>query len=575
MPRTVRTTVAIALLLCTAMLFPAPVSPANADDTLHVTNLNDSGTGSLRQCIMDADADHDHDEIIFDVTGTITLAGELEIHSDLTIAGPGDDEMYLNGDDNYRAFVVRGGANAIISGLLVEQCWAAGGGAIRNDGCLTMSECCLQDNNSSSGGAIWNEGTLTMEGCEVKTNSATENCGAILNLDGDVSCIDCEFNGNMATCGAAIGQTSGSFEAEACLFCDNVADDGHGGAVWLIDGKADLVNCTLCCNMALGNGGAIANGSPLYSGTPVLKVSNCTICHNGAPNSSQGQGIWALRGETHLKNTIVGLNGYDSSWPDVYGEITSRGCNLIENASDCTLTPADTTTPADIVGSDPLVGPLDDYGGPTWTMALLDASPALDAVATGNCSTIDGVPLESDQRGMPRPGDGNRDGIVGYDIGAYEAGGDTVPVIELQLKAGWNMVSVPLALANPATGAVFENADAIYTWDPTTKSYISPDEIVARVGYWVAVAEDTTFSLTGTAVTEWAEPGLQRGWNMIGSTYGDICSFVEPSDNPDLSVEGFAYWWDPVTKSYQYCSGIEPCKGYWAAATCACELSLD
>ena len=56
-----------------------------------------------------------------------------------------------------------------------------------------------------------------------------------------------------------------------------------------------------------------------------------------------------------------------------------------------------------------VAGPKAEYGGATWTHALLTGSPALDAIPAGSCT------VSTDQRGMDRPQ------ATGCDMGAFEA----------------------------------------------------------------------------------------------------------------------------------------------------------
>ncbi|MFW6056818.1 MAG: RCC1-like domain-containing protein [Chloroflexota bacterium] len=153
---------------------------------------------------------------------------------------------------------------------------------------------------------------------------------------------------------------------------------------------------------------------------------------------------------------------------------------------------------------------------------------------------------------------------------------DTSVSMDLDLKPGWNMVSVPVTADDMSTSAVFPGVEAVYTWDPTGKSYTVPSTIEPHKGYWVAVTAEQTVPVTGVTgepVTEWTS-GVSRGWNMVGSVHGITVDFSNPADEPDGSCEGFVYTWNPGSKSYEYCTSIEPGKGYWAAATADGDLTL-
>src|SRR5262249_39145340 len=71
----------------------------------------------------------------------------------------------------------------------------------------------------------------------------------------------------------------------------------------------------------------------------------------------------------------------------------------------------------DLNNTDPKLGPLQNNGGPTMTMALPSGSAAIDAGNPSGCTDGHGHLLTTDQRGMPRP---DREDTAGCDIGAYE-----------------------------------------------------------------------------------------------------------------------------------------------------------
>src|SRR5947207_14876151 len=100
------------LLLCTIAM------SAHAA-TITVTNTNDSGAGSLRQALRDA---NDDDTITFAVNGTITLtSGGLPINKNITISGPGADQLSIDGNQTILVFGVFYGNAATISGLTVRN----------------------------------------------------------------------------------------------------------------------------------------------------------------------------------------------------------------------------------------------------------------------------------------------------------------------------------------------------------------------------------------------------------------------------------------------------------------------
>jgi hypothetical protein len=141
-----------------------------------------------------------------------------------------------------------------------------------------------------------------------------------------------------------------------------------------------------------------------------------------------------------LGNTIVAGNTATGSGPDIDGyAVASRGYNLIGDPSGGSGFVA-----TDLLGVNPLLAPLANYGGPTPTMALLPGSPAIDAGSNALAVDPSGNPLTTDQRGFARIINGT------VDIGAFESRGFTLSV------AGGNnqqaLVNTPFAA--PLTVAV-------------------------------------------------------------------------------------------------------------------------
>jgi hypothetical protein len=148
-----------------------------------------------------------------------------------------------------------------------------------------------------------------------------------------------------------------------------------------------------------------------------LTVTNSTLSgNNGGPSFEQ---LYLGSGTLNLGNTIIANSLSPNDCFAAGGTFNDLGNNLIENtgAGACGLLNG---VNGNIIGSDPLLGPLADNGGPTLTHMPRVDSPAVDA---GNC---DSGPA-ADQRGLPRPQNAT------CDIGAVEAqsGEDEIQICDV------------------------------------------------------------------------------------------------------------------------------------------------
>src|SRR6266850_6856061 len=133
--------------------------------TIIVTNTNDSGPGSLRQALANA---QDGDTIQFDPSlngQTVNLtSGELVINKNITIAGPGGDLLTVSRSSSnlFRIFHVMPGRAVTIEGLTIQNGSGSGGGGVLNDhATLTIDSCIVSGNFApdSQGAGLYNDGS--------------------------------------------------------------------------------------------------------------------------------------------------------------------------------------------------------------------------------------------------------------------------------------------------------------------------------------------------------------------------------------------------------------------------------
>lgn len=340
---------------------------------------------------------------------------------------------------------------------------------------LTITNSSITGNTASNGpgGGILAAGTVnSITGCTFSGNSATGDGGA-LAISSNASLLDCTLSGNTA------GQ--------------------DGGAIAIFDPFATLyaTNSTLAGNKATGDAGAIYNASSL------VFLTNSTVSGNSAGTSGgidttvdsiNGPPFFSV-GQTTLNNTIVAGNTVGSTPSDLSGSPVQSASshNLIGDSS--TAGGLTNGVNGNIVGKNPLLSALGNYGGATQTMALLPGSPAIDA--GNNALAIDpsnsNAALTTDQRGQGYARLVNS--IV--DIGAYESEGFTIAATSGTPQS--TDVNTPFANPLKVTVTAYDPlltnlAGGIVTFRaPTTGASATFSSLTATL------AADGTASVTATA----------------------------------------------------------------------------
>jgi hypothetical protein len=246
-----------------------------------------------------------------------------------------------------------------------------------------MTACTVTGNTAFTGAGLHNVGRVTVTDSIFRNNHSTNSGGAIANLLGDLTIT-----------GSTLADNDGGL---------------YGGGILAFDGQVSVTNSTISGNVVERQGGGI------YYANGLLEVTSSTIAFNATTRTFTldewgGGGVYAEAGRVLIRNTIVADNTAAQDGQDVLGPVLSLGYNLVsqrEFSSGWVGTDLTGTVDAPL---DPVLGPLQDNGGPTPTHALLVGSPALNA---GDPAVL----MSLDQRGTVRFG------FLGTptDIGAFEA----------------------------------------------------------------------------------------------------------------------------------------------------------
>jgi len=382
-----------------------------------VTNLNDSGDGSLRAAVA-ATLPGGVVDFAPGLTGTITLASPIDVNG-LTISGLGASVLRLSGGGATPLLTMTGATTleglTIADGLATDELTGAVTYALTS-GPHVLRDCRVQDNHSTAlVAAVLAFSTLTVERCTFSGNVGAAAGGILAGAVGtdsiELTVRDSVFTDNESAVSGGgillIAAESGTLSATVIrsAFADNRAQAGD--AIGLSTGDTGAAHATLANSTVLDTAAAITSSvaiaaSSLGTAATTVDVVNATFHVPGANRAALG-GTGAGTVMT-VTNSIVSGGQFPACF-SANGAVLVNGGHNIATSTTCGLGPA----------ADPKLDPagLADHGGSTPTIALLDDSPARDAGGAALCAAppVDGV----DQRGVTRP--------IGAqcDIGAFEA----------------------------------------------------------------------------------------------------------------------------------------------------------
>ncbi len=335
--------------ICTVLGIASLATPAFATEFV-VINNNDSGGGSLRQAMLDANSGGGGDITFSNVTGQITLLSALpQITANINIFGPGTDALRVSGNNATNIFTIASGTTNTFAGFTIADARAfyvpipgTSGGistpacAISNAGCLNIQNCnitnCVNNGEGGNGAVMVNNGTLAMQNCQFIASGMSRGFlifhgGCIYNASNClVTLNNCVMTNCYAFDGTGLYNAGGTAILQNCLLTQLDADDDGNANAINTSGPLTLVSCVIsnCSGAYLGGG--------IAAGNCTVIMSNTIITQNDV--GELGGGIYFGRGGTNFLYgcTISGNEGgYGGGGILNVGNTTMVNCTVSGN----------------------------------------------------------------------------------------------------------------------------------------------------------------------------------------------------------------------------------------------------
>ncbi len=440
----------LATLVVSSTLDAVDMNPGDG-----VCEISAGGPCTLRAAIQEANslANSDGPDQITLAAGTYTLSidgideqqgatGDLDIREDLILEGAGAAETIIDAAGIDRALDIALG-NVRISGITIrggviqdnDDLFEGSGGGIRNEDNLTITNSTITGNISTIGAGIANyNGTLRISRSVISGNgdSSTTRGGGVSNYSNYDAAVleltDTTISGNQAITGGGINNRTYDGTASATItgstISGNAAANGGGisnrTVVYYSDAVSSRVTIrgsTISANVADSSGGAIHNQTD-DGGTASIEIAGSTITANTA-TAGDGGGLFDVASDgasTTIQSVIVAGNAAGGIGADLSSNSAIASFSLIQDPQGHSVVDG---ADNNMLGQDPLLGPLASNGGVTLTHILLDGSPAIDQGSNPDLQA-------NDQRGssfartIDDPAINNASD--GTDIGAVEVG---------------------------------------------------------------------------------------------------------------------------------------------------------